>query len=228
MAFLSEWLYPSMLAAIVILAVVRITWAGFKWMAGAVSPPLISDAKDLIEKALWGLGLALVSYLVLVAINPALVRLKRPTPDFSSGNFICAATNLTFSSLNTCQQNCTNTACTSISKEQPKSPVAPTAQSTPSETPAATTLLSFACTYSDPNVSSNFNATYSSSDACLAQCKPVRVAGGDVCVNVGGGGASFQCFGSDIVDRGKMYTSSVECQSNCHNEALGTCAPSTP
>ncbi|MBI5786960.1 MAG: hypothetical protein HY446_00190 [Candidatus Niyogibacteria bacterium] len=76
-AFLG-WLFPLMLAVATIVAVVSLIWAGFEWMAGAVSPPQIESAQKRIWAAVTGLALALGSWLILNTINPDFVRLRAP------------------------------------------------------------------------------------------------------------------------------------------------------
>ena len=67
------WLFPLMLATATILAVLVLIYAGFKWMAGAISPPQVEDAKNWIWAAITGLAIALFSYLILKTINPDLL-----------------------------------------------------------------------------------------------------------------------------------------------------------
>jgi len=63
-----------LISVAVVLAVLQITIAGFTWMTSdAVGS--VADAKDKIWKAVQGLLLAGVSFIVLQTINPALVRL---------------------------------------------------------------------------------------------------------------------------------------------------------
>ena len=72
------WLFKFLLAAATVSAVLVITFAGFQWMVGAVSPPQIADAKSRIQAALIGLAIAFLSFLILQTINPALVNLQLP------------------------------------------------------------------------------------------------------------------------------------------------------
>ncbi|MCH7882804.1 hypothetical protein IIA95_00055 [Patescibacteria group bacterium] len=72
------WLFPLMLASAMVLAVLMIIFAGFQWMAGAVSPPQVEEAKKKIWAAVIGLTLALTSFLILKTINPDLVSLRNP------------------------------------------------------------------------------------------------------------------------------------------------------
>lgn len=68
-----NWLFPALLSLAAILAFAMIVFGGFKWIAAAGNPPDISDAKDMIIKAVLGLILAFASWLILNTINPALV-----------------------------------------------------------------------------------------------------------------------------------------------------------
>lgn len=81
LAFLA-WLFPFMLAVATILAVLMLIFAGFRWMAGAISPPEVEEAKKMIWAAVGGLALALVSWLILNTINPDLVKLQLKRPEF--------------------------------------------------------------------------------------------------------------------------------------------------
>src|SRR3989338_538353 len=64
-----KWLFPLMLAVATIAAVISLIWAGFEWMAGAVSPPQIESAQKRIWAAVSGLALALGSWLILNTIR---------------------------------------------------------------------------------------------------------------------------------------------------------------
>jgi len=60
------------IAAAVTLALIMIIWGGIIYMT-TDSWTGKEDGKSKIKDALWGLGLALVSYLILYTINPCLV-----------------------------------------------------------------------------------------------------------------------------------------------------------
>ncbi len=78
-ATLAEYLiniYDWALRAIVVLAIVMIMIAGFRWMTAGGSAPLISQAKDQITSSLIGLLIAIGSYALLNFINPSLVRFR--------------------------------------------------------------------------------------------------------------------------------------------------------
>jgi len=87
--FLS-WLFPLMLAVATIAAVVSLIWAGFEWMAGAISPPQIESAQKRIWAAVSGLALALGSWLILNTINPDLLSQRTPAA-FERANEFCAS-----------------------------------------------------------------------------------------------------------------------------------------
>jgi len=63
-----------------IVAVVMISLGGFIWLFSGGSPDKISKAKELILGAIFGLLLALGSYLILYTINPELINLKLNIP----------------------------------------------------------------------------------------------------------------------------------------------------
>lgn len=80
-----NWLFPALLSVAAILAFLKIVFAGFKWIAAAGNPSTIQDAKDAIFKAVLGLALAFVAWLILWTINPALVGLSSGTPPTAPG-----------------------------------------------------------------------------------------------------------------------------------------------
>lgn len=66
-------IYQFIVAAVAIAAVVMIMFAGLKWASAAGNSSMISDSKERIKGSIMGLGIALASYLILLAINPYLV-----------------------------------------------------------------------------------------------------------------------------------------------------------
>src|SRR3989344_2846908 len=72
------WLFPVMIAGAALIATLSIIFAGFQWMAGAISPPQVESAKNRISAAVLGLAVALGSWLILNTINPAFTQLKAP------------------------------------------------------------------------------------------------------------------------------------------------------
>ena len=72
------WLFPVMIAGAALIATLSIIFAGFQWMAGAISPPQVEAAKNRISASVLGLAIALGSWLILNTINPAFTTLKAP------------------------------------------------------------------------------------------------------------------------------------------------------
>jgi len=68
--------YTWLVGAISMLAVIFIMISGIMWLTAAGSTQRADRAKKYITDALWGLGLALGSYLFLFTINPDLVKQK--------------------------------------------------------------------------------------------------------------------------------------------------------
>src|SRR3989344_1548079 len=77
MTFL-QWLFPVMIAAAAVVATLSIIFAGFQWMAGAISPPQVEAAKNRISAAVLGLAIALTSWIILNTINPVFVKPTAP------------------------------------------------------------------------------------------------------------------------------------------------------
>lgn len=72
------WFYYFIVTISGFAAFVMLVWGGFKYLSSAGNPSAIGDSKDMIQKALLGLLLILVSYLILQAINPDLIILQGP------------------------------------------------------------------------------------------------------------------------------------------------------
>ena len=64
--------YDRVLGFIIVVAILMVVFAGVQYAASAV-PGAKSNAKERIMSAIWGLVLALVSYLILYTINPDLL-----------------------------------------------------------------------------------------------------------------------------------------------------------
>jgi hypothetical protein len=69
------YIFELAIAVAVFLAVVMITWGGFRYMTEE-SVTKKGAAKEIIQNAVWGLLGALASYLILYTINPQLVNLN--------------------------------------------------------------------------------------------------------------------------------------------------------
>lgn len=76
-----SWLFKFMLVAAAFLAVIQIVIGGISMIIGGASETAHSDAKKRISDALWGLGLALASWLILYTINPDLASMKLTIPE---------------------------------------------------------------------------------------------------------------------------------------------------
>ncbi len=63
--------FPVFLGVAVTLSVVMITWGGLEYILSKV-PGAKVEGKDRIKGALWGLALALVAWVILNTINPAI------------------------------------------------------------------------------------------------------------------------------------------------------------
>jgi len=73
-----NYLFIFGLGLITVLALGRMMLGGIKYILAAGNVADKIEAKDTIQQALLGLGLLLVSYLLLRTINPDLVNLKNP------------------------------------------------------------------------------------------------------------------------------------------------------
>ncbi len=63
-------IYEFLLSIVGIVAMVMIIIGGFRYMTSTGNASAMADAKDMIFSALLGLGLALLSWLILYTINP--------------------------------------------------------------------------------------------------------------------------------------------------------------
>ena len=84
------WAFRFVLALAGFLAVMMIVIGGVEYIISGASEAMRGEAKKRIENAIWGLVMALVSYLVLYTINPSLV-------NFESNSFFKAQVTTTSS-----------------------------------------------------------------------------------------------------------------------------------
>lgn len=70
-------LYQFGVSAVAILAVAVIIWGGFVWLTSGGNVSRIESAKEWINGAVFGLILALSSFILLNTINPQLVRIDQ-------------------------------------------------------------------------------------------------------------------------------------------------------
>jgi len=73
-----NYLFIFGLSLIAFLALVQMMIGGLTYILAAGNAAKVETAKDIIKQALLGLGLLLVSYLLLRTINPDLVNLRNP------------------------------------------------------------------------------------------------------------------------------------------------------
>ncbi|MDO8743297.1 MAG: hypothetical protein Q7J30_01950 [Candidatus Azambacteria bacterium] len=73
-----NYLFIFGLGLITVLALGMMMYGGIQYILAAGNVAKVEDAKETITQALLGLGLLLVSYLLLRTINPDLVNLKNP------------------------------------------------------------------------------------------------------------------------------------------------------
>ncbi len=71
-------LYLAIFTATIALSILMFTLGGLEYILSAI-PGVKGAGKDKMVNALWGLGIALASYLILNTINPDLVSLKALT-----------------------------------------------------------------------------------------------------------------------------------------------------
>ena len=78
---LIAWFYYFIIGIAGISAFVMLVWGGVQWLTSAGSPAKVTDAKDKISSAFFGLLIILASWLILQVINPDLTTLILPTLD---------------------------------------------------------------------------------------------------------------------------------------------------
>lgn len=71
-----QLVYQFGLGIIGIMATVLIMFGGVKWISAAGNESIIGDAKEIIIAAVTGLTIALLSYIILLIINPQLVNIS--------------------------------------------------------------------------------------------------------------------------------------------------------
>ena len=76
-------LYNFLLSIVGIVAVMMLIIGGMKYITAAGNASIISDAKDTITNALFGLLLALLSWVIVSTINPDVLYIKNPGADFT-------------------------------------------------------------------------------------------------------------------------------------------------
>jgi len=114
-------MYNFLLSIVGIVAVIMLIIGGMKYITAAGNSATVSDAKDTIWSAIFGLMLALLSWVFVSTINPDVLYLKQPGSAFSAtsttdlgscstftgGTCICAdGETITAADEYYCEQNC--------------------------------------------------------------------------------------------------------------------------
>jgi len=94
-----------------LLAFGSIVYAGIRWTTSQGNPGTISDAKDQIVQALWGLVLLGGAYVILNTINPELTVLRLP----ALGEIVAPAGTTSSSTPPAAEGECSSGECVSIS-----------------------------------------------------------------------------------------------------------------
>ena len=105
-------LYNFLLSIVGIVAVMMLIIGGMKYITAAGNASIIGDAKDTITNALFGLLLALLSWVIVSTINPDVLYIKNPGYDFTKfANDLGACGNYdTTATLCTCKDGATPVA----------------------------------------------------------------------------------------------------------------------
>lgn len=91
-----------------VLAVLMIVIGGVQYIGSGMSPSGKEDAKGRITNAIFGLLLALTSWLILNVINPDLVSINFKIPALSAPTSLSdSGSSVPFASMGGCQTNCT-------------------------------------------------------------------------------------------------------------------------
>ena len=116
-------IYDFLLSAVGIAAMLMIVIGGFRYLTAAGNAAALSEAKDIIYSALYGLLLAISVWVIVSTINPDLVYLKKPGASPTSGDYSCLPSgSACVAGDNCCYGVCTGAKC----PEKPNSCVDPT------------------------------------------------------------------------------------------------------
>jgi len=80
-------IYNFLISIVGILAMAVIIYGGMKYMVSAGNPTAMEDAKEVIWSAVYGLALALGSWLIINVVNPDILVLKNPGVEWPSGKY---------------------------------------------------------------------------------------------------------------------------------------------
>ena len=87
-------LYDFLLSAVGIAAMFMIVVGGFRYLTAAGNAASMAEAKDIIYSALYGLILALSTWIIVSTINPDLLYLKKPGTTVSHTDYSCMSSSL--------------------------------------------------------------------------------------------------------------------------------------
>lgn len=79
-------MYNFLLSIVGIVAVMMLIIGGMKYITAAGNQAAVSDAKDTIYNALFGLLLAILSWVIVAEINPDVLYIKSPSSEFASSD----------------------------------------------------------------------------------------------------------------------------------------------
>jgi hypothetical protein len=82
-------IYDFLLSAVGIAAMFMIVVGGFRYLTAAGNAAALSEAKDIIYSALYGLLLAISVWVIVSTINLDLIYLKQPAADPAHGDYSC-------------------------------------------------------------------------------------------------------------------------------------------
>jgi len=81
-------LYNFLISIVGILAMGVIIYGGMRYMTSAGNPTVAEDAKETIMSAVYGLALALGSWLIINVVNPDILVLKNPGVGLPGGKYV--------------------------------------------------------------------------------------------------------------------------------------------
>ncbi|MFA6097203.1 MAG: pilin [Candidatus Paceibacterota bacterium] len=81
-------LYNFMVSIVGIVAVMMMIVGGMRYITAAGSSTAISDAKDIISNAVAGLVIAIFAWIIVAAINPDVLFIKKPGSGFKNASYL--------------------------------------------------------------------------------------------------------------------------------------------
>lgn len=104
-------LYTFLTGVVGIVAMGAIVIGGARYLTSAGNPSAIEDAKHTIYSAIYGLILALASWVIISTINPDILVLKKPGVSMTDGTFGFAARDPLYNCMVPGEQNNTTSPC---------------------------------------------------------------------------------------------------------------------